>query len=212
MSVDKMRRQELERKLQINGIRLSVLGQLSNRELEELVRVVDDLTLESNQTKMTSQKRLLLSATDKKILKALLSSSGTTSSLALSRELDIPLSTVQRRRKKLESIFLESYYLPKVDKFGWRIALIFVSMESDKANMVGNQLLSWQDSVMYVARMMSGKAIDLIVQVIFQDNEDLVEICDHIKATSGVKNLFWTEMVSIIGKNTTCFENMINRI
>ncbi|HVX02271.1 MAG TPA: winged helix-turn-helix transcriptional regulator, partial [Nitrososphaera sp.] len=45
----------------------------------------------------------ILSTVDKKILKALLSSTGGVSSLTLSKELDIPLSTVQRRRKRLEA-------------------------------------------------------------------------------------------------------------
>jgi DNA-binding Lrp family transcriptional regulator len=134
------------------------------------------------------------------------------SSLTLSRELDIPLSTVQRRRKKLESNFLEFYYLPKVDKFGWRVAFVFVSIESGKANAIGGQLLSWRDSVIYISRTMGGEAIDLVVQVVFHDNEGLVEICDRIKAVPGVKNLFWTEMVSMMGKNTACFENMIDSI
>ena len=212
MYVDKVRRQELKSKLQRNGLRPTVLEQLSTRELEELVRVIDDLVAEPGQAKKMPDKKLMLSATDKKILKALLSSSGATSSLTLSRELDIPLSTVQRRRKKLESNFLEFYYLPKVDKFGWRVAFVFVSIESGKANAIGGQLLSWRDSVIYVSRTMGGEAIDLVVQVVFHDNEGLVEICDRIKAVPGVKNLFWTEMVSMMGKNTACFENMIDSI
>lgn len=213
MFVDQVRKQELRNKLQRNGIRVSVLEQLSIRELEELVRIVDDLAPEIEQGgKNFDHKRFLLSATDKKILKALLSSSGATSSLMLSRELDIPLSTVQRRRKKLESNFLEFYYLPKVEKFGWRVALIFISMESGSANAVGNHLLSWQDSVIHVARTMGGETIDLLVQVVFQDNTNLLEICDRIKAITGVKNLFWTEMVAIMGKNTACFESMIDSI
>lgn len=213
MYVDKVRRQELKSKLQRSGIRVSVLEQLSIRELEELVKVVDDLATEPEQGKKAQdQKRLLLSATDKKILKALLTSSGATSSLMLSRELDIPLSTVQRRRKKLESTFLEFYYQPKVEKLDWRVALVFVSMDSGAANTVGNQLLSWQDSVVYVARTIGGDAIDLVVQVVFQDNKGLLEICDRIKAIPGVKNLFWTEMVAMMGKNTACFETMIDSI
>lgn len=213
MFVDKARRQELKSKLQRNGIRASVLEQLSIRELEELAKVVDELVVEPEQAKKTAEhKKLMLSATDKKILKALLSSSGATSSLTLSRELDIPLSTVQRRRKKLESNFLEFYYQPKVDKFGWRVALIFVSMESGAANAVGNQLLSWRDSVIQVSRTMGGEAVDLVVQVVFLDNEDLIEVCDRIKAVTGVKNLFWIEMVAMMGKNTACFEKMIDSI
>jgi predicted transcriptional regulator len=47
-----------------------------------------------------------LSDVDKKMLQTLLASSGRVSSLALSRKLEIPLTTIQRRRKRLESEFL----------------------------------------------------------------------------------------------------------
>ena len=57
MYVDKVRRQELKSKLQRSGIRVSVLEQLSIRELEELVKVVDDLATEPEQGKKAQDQR-----------------------------------------------------------------------------------------------------------------------------------------------------------
>lgn len=213
MLLDRTRKQDLVDKLQKYGVKRPVLEQLSVRELEELLRAVENISpaFESKR-KARERKKPAFSTTDKKILKALVSSSGATSSLMLSKELDIPLSTVQRRRKKLESDFLEFYYLPKVEKLGWHIAIIFISMDSGTANAVGKELLSWEDSVVNVARTMGDERMDLVVQVVFRDSKDLLEICDSIKAIPGVRNLFWTELVAVLGKNTSCFESMIDSI
>lgn len=211
MLMDRARKQELAEKLQRYGIKTPVLEQLSLKELEELLRAVENISPGPEQKKKAVEhKKLAFSTTDKKILKALLSSSGSTSSLMLSKSLDIPLSTVQRRRKKLESDFLEFYYLPKVEKLGWHIALVFITMDSGTATAVGKELLSWEDSVVRVARTMGGETIDLIVEVVYRDNKELLDICDSIKAIAGVRNIFWTELVAIIGKNTACFESMID--
>lgn len=213
MLIDRARKQELAEKLQKYGIKTPVLEQLSLRELEELLRAVENITPSPEHKRKTlERKKPAFSTTDKKILKALLSSSGSTSSLMLSKGLDIPLSTVQRRRKKLESDFLEFYYLPKVEKLGWHVALVFISMDSGTATAVGKELLSWEDSVVRVARTMGDETIDLIVEVVFRDNKDLLDICDSIKAITGVRNLFWTELVAVIGNNTACFESMIDSI
>lgn len=212
MLFDRARKQELSDKLQQYGVRASVLEQLSLRELEELIKAVENITPDQESRKARERKKPAFSTTDKKILKALVSSSGATSSLMLSRELDIPLSTVQRRRKKLESDFLEFYYLPRVEKLGWHIALVFISMNSGTANTVGKDLLSWEDSVVSVTRTMGDERIDLVAEVVFRDNKNLLEICDSIKAIPGVRSLFWTELVAPIGKNTACFESMIDSV
>lgn len=213
MLLDRARKQELADKLQQYGVKTIVLEQLSILELEEFLKAVENMDSSTGQKRKSHErKKPAFSTTDKKILKALISSSGATSSLTLSKELGIPLSTVQRRRKKLESDFLEFYYLPRVDRLGWHIALIFISMDSGTANTVAKELLSWEDSVVNVARTMGDEEIDLVVQVVFRDSKDLLDICDSMKAIPGIRSLFWTEMVEAIGKNTACFESMIDSI
>ena len=212
MLLDRARKQELTDKLQQYGVKTSVLEQLSLRELEELLKAVESISPGQEYKKSRERRKPDFSTADKKILKALVSSLGATSSLMLSRELDIPLSTVQRRRKKLESDFLEFYYLPKAEKLGWHTALIFISLDSGAANAVGKELLSWEDSVMSVARTMGDERIDLVAEVVFRNNKNLLEICDSVKSIPNVRSLFWTELVAEIGKNTACFESMIDSI
>ena len=62
-----------------------------------------------------------LSALDRKLLKILLSPNGDLkSSKSLSDKLGIPINTIRRRRKRLESTFLKIHYVLDIEKFGWR--------------------------------------------------------------------------------------------
>ncbi|HEV8387523.1 MAG TPA: hypothetical protein VGQ03_07870, partial [Nitrososphaera sp.] len=62
---------------------------------------------------------LSLSELDKKVLKSILYSSGKLSCLGLSRKLEIPYTTIQRRQKRLESELLVKSCSLRLDRLGW---------------------------------------------------------------------------------------------
>src|SRR5690554_6417282 len=120
-----MSRHELLEELSKLGVQTEAFKSFSIEELSDLLyglNKVINMHKSTPRTDRPMKKGLapVLSLTDQKILKSLLASGGRVSSLKLSRELDIPLSTVQRRRKRLEELLLETSYVLKVDKFGWR--------------------------------------------------------------------------------------------
>ncbi len=209
-------RQEIIRELEGLGIKASSFNQLSINELQELLKTIMHVVNESRQRKRGAKRNRdqtpVLSPVDKKILKTLLSSTGETSSLMLSRELDIPLSTVQRRRKRLEADFLEASYSPKLEKLGWRVAMLFVNTEKGNTMAVGKEILSWKDSIVRVWRAIGAETTDVITEAIFKDNRELMDIIERIKAIKGVTNLSWVELVSTIGKNDQCFESIIDKM
>jgi len=69
----------------------------------------------------------LLSLIDKMILKEILSPNENKKSGSMSKKLEIPLTTIQRRRKRLEKEFLEEDYTLLLEKFGWRRVDFFIS-------------------------------------------------------------------------------------
>lgn len=153
-------RQEILAELERWGIRASSLGELSLDQLGDLLQAIaciangsdDDNNKRRQSTGHGGSKNVVLSSLDKRILLALLSSKGKISSIALSRETGAPLSTVQRRRKRLEAHFLEASYLPRVERLGWHIAMVFISTQGGTAIEVGKELLSWTKSVIRVSR------------------------------------------------------------
>jgi DNA-binding Lrp family transcriptional regulator len=153
----------------------------------------------------------VLSLTDCKILKSLLSSAGRISSLKLSRELDIPLSTVQRRRKRLEDTFLHTSYALKVEKFGWRKATLFLSTQHGLTSSVAKELLAWhQYPILSISRTMGANEIDLHLEFIFRQNSELLDLIEKIRAIEGVKNVIWNESIEVIGTNQSSFETIID--
>ena len=81
-----------------------------------------------------------LSDIDKKLLQILLSPNGDVKSSSISKELGVPITTIRRRRKRLESEFLKSYYVLDVDKFGWRRVDFFISIKNGKIKSVANKM------------------------------------------------------------------------
>ena len=137
---------------------------------------------------------------DKKVLKSLLESSGRVSSLSLSRKLEIPLTTVQRRRKRLESEFLEVTYSLRLEKLGWRKAELLVSTHSGMTSSVGKELLG-HNSITRVSKAIGEHTIDLHVEVVFKNNKELLNLIEWAKSLDGIRDIVWTEPVEMVGKN-----------
>src|SRR5437867_7027255 len=141
-----------------------------------------------------------LTKADKHILACLLGSRGKVSSVELARKLEIPLTTVQRRRKRLESEFLEVDYSLRLDKLGWRNADLLISTSSGAASSIGKELLS-HNAITRVCRSIGEHTIDLHAEIVFKNNTELLNVIEWIKRLDGVKEVVWTEPVELVGKN-----------
>jgi DNA-binding Lrp family transcriptional regulator len=140
-----------------------------------------------------------LSDIDRKMLKLLLDSEGTITSHDLSKKLDVPLSTVQRRRKRIEEDYLVKHYSLDPMKFGYRKIDLLVYTEGGETMNVGRQLLE-REEVTYAARTIGEHTIDLRVEVFVKDNRVLLDLLEHVKAMKGVRDVVWTEVIEILGR------------
>ena len=93
----------------------------------------------------------VLSDIDRKILKILLVPDGDIQSNTIATELGIPISTIRRRRRRLENEFLKTYHILDIEKFGWRRVDFFISIKNGKVNTVANNLIG-VDEVTYVGK------------------------------------------------------------
>lgn len=153
---------------------------------------------------------LYFTEVDKKVLKSLLDSSGRVSSLSLSRKLEIPLTTVQRRRKRLESEFLEVSYSLRLDRLGWRKADLLVSTHKGMTSSVGKELLG-HNAVTRVSKAIGEHTIDLHAEAVFKSNKDLLNVVEWVKSLEGVRDIVWTEPVELVGKNSAMQYEIIDR-
>ena len=147
-----------------------------------------------------------------KLFKILLSPNGDLkSSKSLSAKLGIPITTVRRRRKRLESKFLKMHYILDIEKFGWKRVDFFISIRNGMVNAVANKLLT-SDEVTYVAKSIGEHTIDLRVETIVKDNASILDLLEKIKAMKGVKDVVWSEIVNVVGRKISIPSSMIDRI
>lgn len=200
-------RHEILNELANFGVNTKELSALSIDGLDNLLNGLKGLMSTQDKAKKPGRPRMnpdnmpVLTNKDKAILRLLSESKGRVSSLRISRELDIPLSTIQRRRKRLQDIAIESNYFIRADKLGWRTAMLHISSTSGRTEAIGREILDMSDQVASATRTVGDNSFDLRIEVIFRTIDDLTAIIDKIKAMTGVGNVIWCESLKVIGKN-----------
>ena len=163
-------------------------------------------------SRQANKKETNVSDLDRKLLKILLLPNGDLkSSKSLSLKLGLPITTVRRRRKRLETKFLKLHYVLDIEKFGWKRVDFFISIRNGMVNAVANKLL-YSDEVTYVGKSIGEHTIDLRVETIVRDNASILDILEKIKAMDGVQDVVWSEIVSVVGKKISIPSSIIDKI
>lgn len=154
-----------------------------------------------------------LSESDKEILKVLLSPDNgiKRSSLLLAEKLRIPLTTIQRRKKRLEKDFLTSSYTLNLEKFGWRRVDLLIYTRNGKTDSVAYRLLE-NEEVVYVGKSIGEHTIDLRVEIVVRDNSELLNILEKVKAMDGVNDVIWSEIVQVVGRKRSIPSRIIDML
>lgn len=143
-----------------------------------------------------------LSGIDKSMLRLLLDSEGHIPTHEISLQLGIPLSTVQRRRKRLEKEYLIKTYSLDPLKFGYRRIDLLIYTEGGETMNIGKELMK-RGEVMSAFRTIGEHTIDLRVEVLVKDNGVLLDILEQVKAMKGVRDVIWTEVIATIGRKNS---------
>ena len=153
-----------------------------------------------------------ISELDRKLLKILLMpDESLKSSASLCTKLGIPITTIRRRRKRLEKKFLKIQYVLDIEKFGWRRIDFFISIRNGLVNAVAKKLLELNE-VTYVGKSIGEHTIDLRVETIVKDNSVLLDLLEQIKGMEGVKDVVWSEIVSVVGRKISIPSSIIDKI
>ena len=133
------------------------------------------------------------------------------SSKSLSAKLGIPVTTVRRRRKRLEDKFLKINYVLDIEKFGWKRIDFFISIRNGMVDAVAKKLLDI-DEVTYVGKSIGEHTIDLRIETIVKDNASILDHLETIKAMDGVNDVVWSEIVRVVGKKISIPISIIDKI
>ena len=145
------------------------------------------------------------------ILKVILSPIGNQSSVSISRKLEIPLTTVQRRRKRLEKEFLEKNYTLLLNKFGWRRVDFFISTGEGKTDALANDLLA-MNQLTAVGKSIGENTIDLRVETIVKDTHEILDFLEMLEAKEGIRDVVWSEIIGTVGNKMSVPSDIIDRL
>jgi DNA-binding Lrp family transcriptional regulator len=152
-----------------------------------------------------------LSSIDKMILKEILSPIENKTSGSISKKLNVSLTTLQRRRKRLEKEFLEEDYTFLLKKFGWRRVDFFISTSDGKTDALANDLLSL-NQVTAVGKSIGEHTIDLRVETIVKDNHEILDLLETLQAMDGIRDAVWSEVVETVGNKMSVPSYIIDRL
>jgi DNA-binding Lrp family transcriptional regulator len=123
------------------------------------------------------------------------------SSLALAKKLDIPLSTLQRRRAKIEKAILKRNYTFNYKAFGGRVGDLIVSVDKGKSKEIAQSLLKKYKNNIVSCETRINSEHNVSAHIIYKNTEELHGIIESIKTMNYVDGVQWSEMVEIIGDN-----------
>ena len=129
----------------------------------------------------------------------------------MAKKLKVPLTTIQRRRKRLEKEFLEMDYTLLLEKFGWRRVDFFISTSDGKTDALANDLLA-MNQVTAVGKSIGEHTIDLRVETIVENNHQLLDILEKLKAMDGIRDVVWSEIVKTVGNKMSVPNHIIDRL
>ncbi|GEM_PF-2421313 len=113
-----------------------------------------------------------------------------------------PLSTVQRRRTKLERTILKKKYHIDISQLGWREADLMISVDKGNCEEVAKRLLEeHNENVVATSLRIGDPEINIMAKVFYRDSENLHNLIEVIKSMSSVTSVGWAEVVRVVGSN-----------
>jgi hypothetical protein len=84
----------------------------------------------------------------------------------------------------------------------------FISIRDGMVNAVANKMLDFNE-VTYMDKSIGEHTIDLRVETILKDNASILDFLEKIKAMDGVKDVVWSEIVSVVGRKISIPSSII---
>jgi DNA-binding Lrp family transcriptional regulator len=123
------------------------------------------------------------------------------SSLALAEKLDVPLSTLQRRRARVEKDILKKMYAFNYKAFGGRVGDLVICIDKDRSKEVARSLLKKYKNNITSCHTRIDSMHNVSAHVIFKDTDELYRLIESIKNMEYVTGVAWSETVEVIGDN-----------
>jgi len=168
------------------------------------------LSLASKKQKMETENPIVLNDgyelddLDLKIVNDLLDDS-TASSTVIANKYGRPLSTIQRRRSRLEKGVLLKNYSINVSKTNWRSGEIFVRVLKGRTEEVAGDIFNkYASNVTLVSTTMNNVG-NLIIHIYYRNSPQMFSILEELRRMPGVDDVMYAEHIDIVGERKPKF-------
>jgi DNA-binding Lrp family transcriptional regulator len=125
-----------------------------------------------------------------------------TNSASLATKIGMPLSSLQRRRTKLEKSLLVKAYHIDLKTSGGKMGDIVVNVDKGKSREVATNILkNYKSNVMNVSTRINSEH-NVAAQILYKNTAELHNILESIRSIPYVTSLQWSELVEMIGDNS----------
>ncbi len=147
-----------------------------------------------------------------KIIKALMENPNIKSS-ELSEKLQVPLSTIQRRRAVLEkTAVVKKEYILDLRKFGLRIAEILIDIEKGNHDKLLEDIkVKFNKNIISISRKIGDPGINIGIKIVYSDSIQLFEVLEELRKNSMVKKFDWFESIAEEKAKDISFIDLVNK-
>lgn len=118
----------------------------------------------------------------------------------IAKYLNIPLSTIQRRRSRLEtSAILKKSFVIDFHRLGLRVADLFIKVsKGDIENIVSEIVKQHSKSILEITIRLGQPDINLVVRIAYKDNDEIYEIMRTFNTIKYLDPVQWSEIIKEI--------------
>src|SRR5262245_35415811 len=128
----------------------------------------------------------------------------------MAKRYNSPLSTIQRRRTKLERTILKKKYEIDITRLGWRQADLLISVEQGESEEMARKLMdAYGRNITSASLRIGDPGINLMAQAFYQSTEELHRLMEGIKSMPKVKCVEWSEIVKVVQSDNV---RMVDRV
>jgi DNA-binding Lrp family transcriptional regulator len=125
------------------------------------------------------------------------------SSLSLSKKIDIPLSTLQRRRAIVEKEILKKNYTFNYKAFGGRVGDLIVNVAEGRADEVAQNIIKKHKNNVDYCHTRIDLTHNVLAHIVYKYTEELHYLIEDIRAMEYTKDVQWSELVNVVGDNAS---------
>ena len=154
-----------------------------------------DHKIKSSKNNTTTHISINIDEIDRRIIELLIANHDNSS---ISKKLNIPLPTIQRRTRKLfEKELVSTKVELNYEKLGYKRGLLHIYLTKGLLDQIGKNVVEKRGIISVSVHVGNS---DLVALFVYRDSKDLIETMSEIKQIEGVEKVLWSEEVYFISQ------------